>query len=109
MVTCMAEAGRGSKQPHTPPPHPPNHPSPLTHPQWPQQALSVFAYLSYLLVRTNRVLRSEVARKSDLRARPLLGAAALLAVHVPVALLALRSRGIGGNMVLLGGTRPTQV
>ena len=46
--------------------------------------------------------------QADLRRRPLLGMAALLAAHVPLALLALRSRGIAGNLVLLGSVRPTQ-
>ena len=34
---------------------------PHAHP--PRQGLSVFAYLTWLLVRANRVLRAEVARK----------------------------------------------
>lgn len=69
----------------------------------------MFAFLSYLLQRVNAEVRSQVALKSERKAAPLLGAAALLAAQAPVVLIALRSRGIAGNMVLAGSVRPTQV
>lgn len=74
-----------------------------------QQGLCVFAYLSWVLWRANKVVRAQVALKAERSTEALLGVAAVVAAHVPLVLLALRRQDIGGNLVLAGTARPTQV
>ena len=63
------------------------------------------AYLSFVLFRLNTAVRSQVALKQDRQARGLLLAAGVVLVHVPLALAALRRKGIAGNLIL-AGTHP---
>jgi len=73
------------------------------------QGIAVFAYLSWVLHRVNRVMRAQVALKAERSTHTLLGVAAAVAAHVPLVLLALRAQDIGGNLLLRGSARPTQV
>jgi hypothetical protein len=71
--------------------------------------IAVFAYLSWVLHRVNRLVRAQVALKAERSAHTLLALAAAVAAHVPLVLLALRGQDIAGNLVLAGTARPTQL
>ena len=65
------------------------------------------AYLSFVLFRLNTAVRSQVALKQDRQPRPLLLAAGVVLVHVPLALAALRRKSIAGNLILAGTHPPS--
>lgn len=69
----------------------------------------MFAYLSWVMHRVNRLVQAQVALKAERSARTLLAVAAAVAAHVPLVLLALRGQDMAGNLVLRGSARPTQV
>lgn len=70
--------------------------------------ISVYAYLSFVLFRLNTLIRSQVALKQDRQARPLLAAAGVAGVQVPLVLLALRGQDLAGNLVLQGSRLPSK-